>query len=99
MSIVNYQLSGDGVVATAAPRVTGEYTLQREPASFERAVFADSFQAIIGAGRQVSALATNQRGKRYLVQFNQAYHNGGQTFAETEPDFFQKIDHKLCESI
>ena len=61
LSIVNCQLSRDGVVAAAAPGVAREHPFQREPATLEGAVLADGLQAIIGAGGLVSALATNQR--------------------------------------
>jgi hypothetical protein len=56
----NCQLSADNclwdwVVATAAPRVAREDTLKGKPAAFKEAVFLNGFDAIVGAGRDITA--------------------------------------------
>ena len=87
----------DGVIAASAPRIAGDNTLQSEPATLERTVFADGFDAIVGTGGRVAARAPDERRQGHLVEFDKPYHDGRQTFAEeviqfSHPFWFPKLD-------
>ena len=43
------------IIATSTPRIARKHALEREPRPFEGAVFAQSLNAVVGAGGGVSA--------------------------------------------
>lgn len=61
ISTFYFQLLWYGVIATSAPGIAGEYPFQGKPSPFERAMFTDGLQAVIGAGGLIAALAAHQR--------------------------------------
>ena len=52
------------VIAAAAPRVTAQYPLETEPETFQRTVFAEGLQRILGAGGNKAAAGREKRRDR-----------------------------------
>ena len=53
----------NGVVAAAAPGIAAKDALETEPEAFQRAVFAESLERILGAGRSEPAAGLSGAGR------------------------------------
>ena len=63
----------NGVVSAATPRITGKHALEGQPGAFERTVFPDGLNTVVGTCRGVATASANTRGKGYLVKPDQSY--------------------------
>ena len=58
------------IFAATAPRVATQNSFQSQPQTFNRAVYADSFQHILRAGRLKAAYSGAQRGNKIAIELN-----------------------------
>ena len=64
---------GNGIIATAMPRVATQQSTQAVISATQAAVLADSFLRIMRAGRRETALAAEKRAQQQLIDSDQAY--------------------------
>ena len=61
------------VIPAAAPRVARQDALEGEPAALEKAIFPDGLDAVVGAGRHITATLAQPRRQRHLIESDQEY--------------------------
>ena len=60
-----------GVVAAAAPGVTAQNALERQPEALQRTIFSESLEGVLRAGRRETAARRLERRDAQLVKLNQ----------------------------
>ena len=61
------------IIPAAAPRVARQHALQSQPRTFYRTIFLDGLNAVIRAGRRVTASPPYPWGECHLIQLDQPY--------------------------
>ena len=56
------------VIATTAPRVARQNTLEGEPSALEEAIFSDGLDAVVGTGRRVATALAEPGRQRNLIK-------------------------------
>jgi len=65
--------SGHGIMAMAAPGIAGKDTPECQPSAFKNAVFPERLYCILGAGRCIAALGSQQGRQELLVKPDEKY--------------------------
>lgn len=91
------QASWHGIISASSPRVASQYSLETEPESLERSVFAESLQGILGACGSETAGRRLQRRYAEPVELDQQDERCGKHLAEhvREAAAFSRSFHGL----
>ena len=74
--------SRNRIKPASSPRVAAENALERKPESFQRTIFPEGLQSILGAGRGEAAAGWCERGDAQLIELYQQDEGRRQYFSE-----------------